>query len=502
MKNRRFFFGVILSYAAIGFNIISGLLYTPWMIRTIGNDQYALYTLATSVINIFLLDFGIGGAVTKFLSNFYAHGEYEEADHFMGVVYKVFVSISIAIAICLCIFYFFIDKIYLRLTESELGIFKSLYLIVAAYSVLSFPFITFNGILMANERFIEVKACNLGQRIFNVFLIVLFLLNKKGVYALVLVHAISNVTFLAIKYCFIRCKTRQRVKFRNWNVVVAKQLFTFSVWSTVIVIAQRCIFNIMPTLIAATIGSAAVTMFSLAAVLEGYVYTFADAINGMFMPKISRIMTQEDSGRQLSELMSKVGRFHVYSIGLLYLGFICVGEQFVNLWMGPGYETVYVCALLLIFPSMIDVPQQIAKTTLMVTDVVKEQGLIYTLMAVVNLILALALLPSVGITGAAFSVCIAYLVRTAAFNVLYYKRLPINLAYYFKSTYGRWLLIAGITLVWGSIVRTLPLNGWFGLVGKAVLISIIYIILTWRFGMKAIKPDFVVGLIRSLVTKR
>ena len=53
-NNKQFVGGAFLSYITIAFNIISGLLYTPWMIRTIGDDQYALYTLALSVINLFL----------------------------------------------------------------------------------------------------------------------------------------------------------------------------------------------------------------------------------------------------------------------------------------------------------------------------------------------------------------------------------------------------------------------------------------------------------------
>ena len=87
----------------------------------------------------------------------------------------------------------------------------------------------------------------------------------------------------------------------------------------------------MPTLIAATVNSAAVTLFSLAYTLEGYVYIFADAINGMFMPKISRILAQGKEETELSNLMIQVGRFHVYTIGLLYIGFICIGRNFVEL---------------------------------------------------------------------------------------------------------------------------------------------------------------------------
>ena len=98
MKDKQVFGGALLSYSAIIFNIISGLLYTPWMIHSIGDDQYALYTLAMSIINIFLMDFGIGSAVTKFLSNYYARGEFEKANQFMGLVYKVFFVISALIA--------------------------------------------------------------------------------------------------------------------------------------------------------------------------------------------------------------------------------------------------------------------------------------------------------------------------------------------------------------------------------------------------------------------
>lgn len=478
-RNNQFAIGALLSYSSILFNIISGLLYTPWMIRTIGDDQYALYTLALSVINIFLLDFGIGAAVTKFLSNYYAKGKYDEADRFMGVVYKVFCAISLVIAAVMGSFYFLIGKVYTRLTVQELETFKTLYIIVATYSVCSFPFTTFNGILMANERFIEVKTCNLGQKILSVVLVVAFLLSGKGVYALVTVHTVSNAVFLALKYYFIRKKTKQRSELGYWDRALAKRMFSFSVWITVISLAQRCIFNIMPTLIAATVNSAAVTLFSLAYTLEGYVYIFADAINGMFMPKISRILAQGKEETELSNLMIQVGRFHVYTIGLLYIGFICIGRNFVELWMGKGYEAVYLCTLLLIFPSLIDVPQQIAKTTLMVSDIVKAQGIIYVGMAVINVVLSLILLPRVGVIGAAVSVCISYLARTAAFNVLYHKKLPIHLWSYFKSVYGRWLVVAGATCFLGSFIEVVPFSGWYGLLLKAVLIGIIYVVSIW-----------------------
>ena len=42
--------GAILSYFAMAVNIIVGLVYTPWMVRIIGQSNYGLYTLSLSLI--------------------------------------------------------------------------------------------------------------------------------------------------------------------------------------------------------------------------------------------------------------------------------------------------------------------------------------------------------------------------------------------------------------------------------------------------------------------
>ncbi len=475
MKNRQMVFGALLSYGAIAFNIISGLLYTPWMIHTIGDDQYALYTLAMSVINLFLLDFGIGSAVTKFLSNYYAKEQYDQAERFISVVYRVFIVIAAVIACCLTVFYFLIDGIYIKLTADELGVFKRLFILVASYSVLTFPFTTFNGILMANEQFIAVKACNLLYRVTSVALIVVCLLAGSGVYALVLIHAFANVLFMAVKYIVIRRKSKTKLSVGFWDGGIAKDVAGYSAGITVISIAQRCIFNIMPTVIAAVIGSAEVTLFSLAATLEGYFYSFADAINGMFMPRISRILATADATDRLQDLMGKVGRFHIGTMGLLYVGFVCVGREFVTKWMGPGYDVVYWCALLLILPSLIDTPQQVARTALLASDVVWKQTWIYVAMAVINIILAITLMPLLGVAGGAVAVCVAYLARTLGFNILYRRALSLKMSVYFKTVYGRWLPVAMVSVVLSlAISRVLRLEGWCGLLVNGIFVVVIY----------------------------
>ena len=58
-------FGALMSYFAIAVNIVAGLVYTPWMITKIGQGNYGLYTIASSLITLFVMDFGMSAAVGR-----------------------------------------------------------------------------------------------------------------------------------------------------------------------------------------------------------------------------------------------------------------------------------------------------------------------------------------------------------------------------------------------------------------------------------------------------
>jgi len=488
--------GALISYISIAFNILSGLLYTPWMIRTIGDDQYALYTLAISVINMFLIDFGLSSAISKFLSSYYAKGDYEEANRFMGIVYKILFVIAGIIAIVLTVFYFFIDNVYVRLNPNDLIVFKRLFVVVSLYSVISFPFSAFNSVLMANERFIEVKLCGLLSRVLSVILIIICLVCQLGVYSLVLVHAFVNLGMIALKCRLVNTRTKQKTNLKVWDKSIANSLFSFSVWIALRGIAQRCIFTVMPTIIAMILGSKEITIFSLAATLEGYVFNFSEAINGMFMPKISKMLRKDDALEQVGSLLGKVSKFHVFTIGLIFVGFLCIGDSFVNLWIGSGYLDVYFCTLFLVFPALIDVPQQVAKTTLLACDVVKQQAIVYIIMSIINVVMAIVMLNTFGIIGAAIAVCVAYLVRTIGMNYLYKKYLSINIKKYFVETYGRWIICAFLTVICEKVLsKVINLTGVYELIVMGTIIVIAYTIL---YALICVKPKEIKNLIKSM----
>lgn len=47
--------GIALNYAIIILSALVGLLYTPYMLRMMGQSEYGLYSLVASVISLLLL---------------------------------------------------------------------------------------------------------------------------------------------------------------------------------------------------------------------------------------------------------------------------------------------------------------------------------------------------------------------------------------------------------------------------------------------------------------
>ncbi len=476
--------GAVLSYLSIIINIVSGLIYTPWMIGTIGKSQYGLYTLANSLITLFLVDFGLSSATARFLSKYRAEGDREGAERFLGAVYKLYILVDAVILVALTVIFLLIDKIYVNLTPNELEAFKVVYVISALFSVINFPLVTFNGILISHEKFIPLKSIDIAYRVFNVVFTVIALLFGGGLYALVMVHVLVGLFVLLLKFIVIKRTIPIKVNFKKTDRSIYKSIFGFSIWVTVASLAQRLVFNITPSILGIVASSAAIAVFGVVSTIEGYTYIVSTAINGMFMPKISRIVIKEDSRENLSKLLLSVGRYQYAINGLIVAGFAAVGRQFINLWMGPDYISAYYGILWVIAPGLIYNTLQIANTTLVVENKVKLQAVISIITGVVNVILSFPLSKMFGEIGACISICIAYTLRGIIMNVISHTVLKLDILRLAKECYLKMsvpiFLSIGVGIALNSLFNQ---ETWLSLIIKVVIIIISYLITAYFVGL-------------------
>ena len=491
----------VISYFALGFNIVLSFLYTPWMVDKIGQANYGLYTLAISVISIFMLDFGLGTAVSRFIAKYRAENNKQAINDVVSAVCKLYLIIDIIIVVVLSIIFFFLDVIYVKLSPEEMEKFRILYLMVAFFNVISFPFSPLDGILNAYEKLIQLKLCSLFNKTFTVVLVVITLFFTTDVTAVVAANIIIGLITIVLRYLIVRKSTELKIDLRFKDKNTYKTLFNFTVWTMLISIMQRFTHSFAPSVLAITSGSLEIAVYSPAVVIEGYYYTFSTAIKGLFLPRISRFIAEKKENEILN-LAIKLGRYQIVTLGLIFVGFICIGKEFMVLWMGPEYEKTYICTLILILPTLISATQQIPSTTVIAKNLVRYQAICMTVTGTLGLGISYVLSLYIGSIGVCLGTAISAMINIAYMSTVYKKHAEINMYEFYKKVYLMAIPTYTVSVVVSYLlIKLVHISGWYGLVLKGSVVSVVYLLITFLFYCNKAEKGKLFGFAKSRIIK-
>lgn len=490
-------YGTLLSYAMIIFNTVAGFIYTPWMIKTIGDNNYALYSMVISLINFFLMDFGLSTATQRYVAKYAAENKKEQIKDLLGVVFKLYLIIMGVITVVLAVVYLLIDKIYANLGAESLVTFKNLFLIFAVYCVINFPFTPLNGILNGLEQFKITKMCDLISRLLIILLIVICLFFGGNVYTLVLINAVVGIFFVGVKLVILFNKLNVKVNIKYRSAEMTKGVLSFSVWVTVYGIANRFAVTLTPQILGIFSVTKEVTVYTLASQIEGNAYTLITVLGSLFLPEVSRILSKDNSRENLQALMTKVGRIQGFIGYLAIVGFAAIGLSFVRCWMGAGYDSVYICTLLMLVPNIVIDTQTIAGTALDADNKVMQRALLCIGQAALSLGLSSILAGILGAYGACIGLFASYILKLIGLNIFYKKYFGINIRKFFKDTIINMLPPIIISLAAGFVLEYFLKGGWIMLGIKAIIITAVYCAAFWVFSAKKDEKE----LIKNLKTK-
>lgn len=495
-------YGSIISYILILLNILLGLIYTPWILREIGSSNYGLYTLASTLISLLLMDFGMSAAITRFAAKYRAENRQDKINSFVGLAIKFYFGLMFIISVLLIVVYFKLEMIYKNLTTSELEIFKIVFIITAFFLIICFPVNICRGILNAYEHFIVLKGADIFNKLGTVLFTIIVLLAHGGIYGLVFVNGLFNLITFIFYTVYIKKELPIVIDFKNSSAKDIKEILGFTAWTTVHSISQQAIFNLIPSVLAMVANTFSITLYGFANVIEGYVYNITSAINGLFLPRISEIVVNQDDAKDTLPLMIKVGRINHSITMLLLIGLTLLGKEFVYLWVGREYEDLYYCILLLAFPYYISASQQIAYNSVIALNKVKYTAITNLIAGVVNLVGAYFVAEKFGVIGVCmvtFGVC---MFRLLVYNVIYYKVLNIRVSIFFKECQIKLLISMIVTIILsGIIILSIPwtncIDGkwaWGVFLVKALVIVGIYVGVMWWFGWNKEEKELLLSL--------
>lgn len=425
----------IISYSTLILSNVISLVYTPFMLTTLGDKEYGVFSLVNTIISyLYLLDLGMGNAVIRYNSKYMAQKDNESLKRINGLFLIMYTVMGIIGFVVGVIIYFNIELIFAKsLTSVEINQLKVMLMISTINISVSFPLNVFNGIIVSNEKFVYIKVLNLIKSVLNPILMVSVLVLGYRSVAMVSVSTIFNILlgFLNVIYCFIVLKVK--FVFNGFDIKVIKEILSFSIFVLLGSIAYKIYWSTDQVVLGMYVSSAAISIYSIGSQFNSYFTSFSNVISSMFLPKLTKLVVNEKNNDKIMDILIRVSRIQFFITMFILSGFILVGKQFIKLWAGDSYKLSYYIAIIIMVPQIFSIIQSLFATMLEAMNKHKVKSFIYLGVSIVNLVLTLVFVKRFGAIGCAMGTCIGMSIN-ALLNNLYYKyKLNLSMGYYWKE---------------------------------------------------------------------
>ena len=499
--------GVVLNYVVIILNTVVGLLYTPYMLRMMGQSEYGLYSLVASVIAyLTVLDLGFGNAIVRYTAKFRAEKKTEEQYEMFGMFFLLYLVIGIiAFGIGLGL-YFNVGTLFGNtMTAVELDRARIMMLLLVANLAFTFPMSIWGSIIQAYEDFVFQKSLNIFRIILNTAVMICLLHFGYKAVAMVVVQTIFNVLTLVVNFIYCRRKLNIHIYFRfkhfHWGFL--KEVAIYSFWIFLNAIMDRVYWNTGQFVLGAIVGTAAVAVFAIAIQLEGMYMQFSTAISSVFLPKVTAMVATNRSRKEISDLFIRTGRIQYIVLAYILSGFIIFGRQFIELWAGAGYSDAYIISLLFFIPLTVPLIQNLGITILQARNEMKFRSVLYIIIALVSLAMQIVLTRYFGGIGCAMGVSGALVVgQILIMNVYYRRRQDLDIKTFWKEISK--MSIIPIVLIFSAMLvirHFFALDSWGKLILGIAAFSLVYIPLFFRFSMTDDERNLFISMFHKIFDK-
>ena len=494
--------GIILNYINMILGNLIPIFYTPVMLSLLGQSEYGLYKLSSSVTSyLSLISLGIGSAVTRYLIKAREEEGKEAEERILGLFMVIFQIIAVAALVVGTILVLNLHLLYGdSLTASELHRMRILVFLMVCNMALSFSQSPYLTAVSAHERFVFQQGMNIVTTCIGPMLnIVMLMLGYASVGMAVSSLALGFLTRVAFGV-YVKRSLKLKANYRNLQISQLKEILVFSFWiflGTVVGTLNNATDNVMMGMIP-TLATTAVAVYSVGQTFNGVVISLTTGISNLLAPKVNKMVFSGSSDDELLSLAIRTGRLQGYIFALVVSGFIAFGQPFIRLYAGAGYEDAYWVAILMMVPNMIPLVQSVCLNVIMARNKHQFRSLVHLAVAVGNVIGTWFLMQIWGVVGAAFMTGITLVIGHGfAMNWFYHKCIGLDMIRFWKELGKVYLIPVAMCVTTLLLANWIDFDKLLMMCVGIVIYTLVYCMLNWRFVMN----DYEKNLIRELLVR-
>lgn len=498
--------GAIMSYINMALGTLIPMFYTPLMLELLGQSEYGLYKLSSTVTSyLSLISFGVGSAVVRYLVKYKTEGDREGEQRIFGLFNIIFTVISLialvaGIVISICVPFVYSSS----LSSDELIKMQVLVFILTLNTAVSFSTTAYSGVVTCHERFIFLQFINIISTVISpVANIIALLMGYKSI-GMTVVSLLLSIVIRVVYTVYVRASIKIKPVYKKMPTYLIKELLVFSFWIFVGQIVNQLyastdtmIIGAIPAL--ATVG---VAVYNIGAVFNHMMLSFTSGISNVLTPKVNTAVFSGDNGEELTDLVIRFGRLQGYIVAIVCSGFIVFGQDFIALWAGEGYEEAYWVALLTMVPSCIPLMQSVALNIIVAQNKHRFRALVYLGIAIANVLGTLVAVRYWGIIGAAAVSCVAYVIgQFFIMNWYYWKKIKLNIPRFWKSVAKIFIAPVILGVVFAVINIFIDFNSWMLLLSGIIVYTALFALMSWFIAMNDYERDIFRGPVKAVIKR-
>ncbi|CEN43375.1 Polysaccharide biosynthesis protein [Capnocytophaga canis] len=492
--------GAILSYLNIILTNVVGLVLTPFIIRSLGDSEYGLYTLIGAFVGyLSIMDLGLNNTIVRYVAKYRAENNKKKEEDFLGTSLMMYGGISLIVMIFGLSLYSNIENIFGEtLNPEQISKAKLMMLLLVFNLMVSIPGGSFAAICNAYEHFVFPRAMNVIKYVLRSVLVITVLYQGADSVGLVLLDTILNVFFILISYFYVKNNLKIIFRFHKMNKRFIFEIFSYSMWIFLFAVTEQILWKGGQFIIGTKSDPSQVGIYAIGIVLGSYYAAFSGAISNLFLPKAIQMIVKKTSSIELTFQMTKIARFSLFSLMLIFIEFLLLGRQFVSLWVGKNYIESYYIAVIVMIGYTTPLIQKFANSILEAKNLFKYNALIYLGCIVLGMLSSLFLVEKFGVIGVISGIATGWIIAQIIMNVFFVKKLGLDIILFFKLTAKGLVFVFVLTLVVSFLITQIVLFkvGWLDFMIKAVLIGIVYICSLYTIGMNTQEKGMIVSLIK------
>jgi O-antigen/teichoic acid export membrane protein len=337
---RRNALGVYAVYAAA---IASGLIVTPIVVRTVGQQAFGVWTFIGGLtIYLSVLDFGVGPAVVRFGAEARGRGATEDLNAIASSGLVMYAAIGLAtlpIGIALAWLVPWLGHVPDDLVWDA----RVATLLVVLSLALRFPLGLFNNLLVARQRWDLQNLGNFVGTVLYAALVAALLPTVGG--GIVLLAALTlgtSIVRLTLPLAWLKRELPElRVRRRFVSRARLRELTTFGSSNFLVHVSQKIVFSTDVIVVGIVLGAASAGVYGVPAKLFALVFGIGTAATSLMFPAFAELEGADARDRQRRLLLSGI-RAGTALMLILALPLLLIPDLLISAWLRePGYGASY-----------------------------------------------------------------------------------------------------------------------------------------------------------------